>query len=107
MSGARQVRKKGGREMPDETTISEDKFALLTQKIEREARFTRVLVVTCMCAAVAVTFWCFNYQNSFIPTLVVNEYEAKLGTIYGMWKANEATWKKQPEAAAPAAAPTK
>jgi hypothetical protein len=90
--------------MPEETTVSEDKLTLLIHKIEREARFTRVLVVICMCASVAVTAYSFNAESNYIPTLVISQYMGNLDKIYSMWKLNDQQWQRRPEAA-PVAAP--
>ena len=85
--------------MPEE--CNHEKLAVLTAKIAREARFTRVMVVICMFATVVVNMYTFSQINAYMPTLVVNEYMGQLDKIYDMWKANEnIRWQKvAPQAA--------
>lgn len=93
--------------MADETSSSMDgKFAALTQKVERESRFTRTLVVICTVANLGVMFYIVKEMFTDLPMAIFSTFEGKLDVVYYHWNALTNTHGRGPsggEEPAPAA----
>lgn len=74
-----------------EESGSVDKFAALTTKVEREARFTRSLVVICTVANLGVLFYGITEIFKSLPLVFVANYMANLDKIVYQTKAIEMT----------------
>lgn len=71
--------------MADESTGVEGKIAQLHQKIEREARFTRSLVVICTAAILGVSLVPVKIMLTDLPTVITNDVMGKLEQIHDHW----------------------
>ena len=71
--------------MADESNV-ESKITALSQKIEKESRFTRSLVVVCTAAILGVSLVPVKLMLSDLPNLMVNEFMNRMETIHMQWK---------------------
>jgi len=71
--------------MADESTL-ESKVAALHQKIEKESRFTRSLVVICTAAILGVSLVPVKIMLADLPGLMVTEFISKLEIVHSNWK---------------------
>ena len=76
--------------MADESTL-ESKIAALHQKIEKESRFTRSLVVICTAAMLGVSLVPVKIMLADLPGLMVTEFMTKLEIIHSNWKLYDKT----------------
>lgn len=74
--------------MPEETTTSslDAKLEQLRQKIERESRFTRSLVVICTAAILGVSLVPVKILVADLPVLLWNEFDGKLDVTHNHWR---------------------
>ena len=74
--------------MPEETTSSsmEEKLEQLRQKLERESRFTRSLVVVCTAAILGVSLVPVKILVADLPVLLWNEFDGKLDILHNHWR---------------------
>jgi hypothetical protein len=63
----------------------EDIFAILTKKIDREANFTRMVVVVCCLAILASTFYCLTSMVDVLPVMVYTKILGKLDSLQREW----------------------
>ncbi len=73
--------------MVDEATSStvEGKIAALHQKVEREARFTRSLLVICTAAVLGVSLVPVKIMLADLPTIMWADFMTKLDTVHDQW----------------------
>lgn len=71
--------------MADESGKTID-LAALNSKIEREARFTRSLVVICTAAILGVTLVPVKIMLTDLPTIMWAEFSEHLDTLHSQWK---------------------
>lgn len=71
--------------MADESTL-ETKIANLHQKVEKESRFTRSLVVICTAAILGVSLVPVKVMLADLPGLVITELMGKMPTVHATWK---------------------
>lgn len=93
--------------MPEETTASSSmdaKFEQLRQKIERESRFTRSLVVICTAAVLGVSLVPVKILVADLPVLLWNEFDGKLDVTHNHWRILERASQMQQNAASTPAA---
>lgn len=73
--------------MVDEsTTASPDRVAALANKIEKESRFTRTLVVVCTVANLCVMFYMIHEMFNSLPIAMTAKYLENLQVIHTQWK---------------------
>ena len=74
--------------MAEETTTSsmDAKLEQLRQKIERESRFTRSLVVICTAAILGVSLVPVKILVADLPILLWNEFDGKLDVTHNHWR---------------------
>jgi len=63
----------------------EDIIAILTKKIDREANFTRMVVVVCCLAVLASTFYCLTSMVVVLPAMVYTKILGSLGSLQREW----------------------
>jgi hypothetical protein len=80
------------------------KLEQLRQKIERESRFTRSLVVICTAAILGVSLVPVKILVADLPILLWNEFDGKLDVTHNHWRILERASNAQPGAAATGAA---
>jgi len=68
------------------TEGSENLLAVLSKKIDDQARFTRGVVVICTLAIIAVVFYSLTSLVSVIPGLVLAELMGNLEQVQTQWK---------------------
>jgi hypothetical protein len=71
--------------MADESTL-ETKIAALVQKVEKESRFTRSLIVICTAALLGVSLVPVKIMLADLPNLMITEFIAKLEVVHSNWK---------------------
>lgn len=79
----------------------ESKVDKLYQKVERESRFTRSLVVICTAAIMGVSVVPIKIMLTDLPTILWNEFDGKLDTMQKHWNILQRT--NSGEGTAPAA----
>ena len=90
--------------MADESTV-EGKIQALHQKVEREARFTRSLVVICTAAVLGVSLVPVKIMLTDLPTVITNDVMGKLDAIHDHWQILDRTMESRHGGAAAAPAP--
>ena len=90
----------------------DSELAALRTKIEKEARFTRSLVVICTAAVLGVSLVPVKIMLTDLPTVITNDFEGKLEQIHDHWAILDKTMNNRhggagagKTEAAPAAAP--
>lgn len=63
----------------------DSELAALRTKIEKEARFTRSLVVICTAAILGVSLVPVKIMLTDLPTVITNDFEGKLEQIHDHW----------------------
>lgn len=86
--------------MVDETA-SPNGMASVAAKIERESRFTRVVVVICTVANLCVMFYIIHEMFTNLPIAFMGRYMESLPVVHKQWKTYD---NLNSHAAAPAAA---
>ena len=74
--------------MADEGTSGnlEGKIAALHQKIERESRFTRSLVVICTAAMLGVSLVPVKIMLTDLPTIIWGDFMTRLELVHDHWE---------------------
>ena len=83
----------------------ESKIAALHQKIERESRFTRSLVVICTAAILGVSLVPVKIMLTDLPNLLVGEFMSKLEVLHDHWTILDQTFAKRHTSSGDAPAP--
>ncbi len=93
--------------MADEATSGnlEGKIAALHQKIERESRFTRSLVVICTAAVLGVSLVPVKIMLTDLPTIIWGDFMTRLEMVHEHWRVLDKNFDSKHPASAAAAAP--
>ncbi len=89
--------------MADESSTSLE--SKLIQKIEREARFTRSLVVICTAAMLGVSLVPVKIMLTDLPTVITNDFMTRLEQVHDHWVILDRTMQNR-KAGTAEAAPT-
>jgi hypothetical protein len=68
------------------TEGSENLFAILSKKIDDQARFTRAVTIICTLAIIAVVFYSLTSLVSVLPGLVLADFMGNLEQVQTQWK---------------------
>lgn len=83
----------------------DSEIAALRQKVEKEARFTRSLVVICTAAILGVSLVPVKIMLTDLPTVITNDVIARLEQIHDHWVILDKTMKSRSGGGGDAAAP--
>src|SRR5437016_856174 len=68
----------------------ETKIAVLTKRIDDQARFTRAVVVVCTTAILGVMFYMLTEIFASLPAVIVTTGIGQIDKVVYIWKATEA-----------------
>jgi hypothetical protein len=85
------------------TEGSDNLLAILSKKIDDQARFTRGVNIICTLAIIAVVFYSLTSLVSVLPGLVLAEFMGNLEQVQTQWKLIENV--RAPKSHLPPAAP--
>src|ERR1051326_4245461 len=86
--------------MSESNTSLEAKIAVLTSRIDHQARFTRMLVVVCTAAVLGVQMWGLTQVVATLPPMIIAQQIQQIDSLVYAWKATEASMARRPAAAA-------